>query len=525
MRGSPSLLARDSLRRWLRTPGFLIVVAVALVPAGLTAAWTWTHDADIAVTALAWDREVVSNGEMVNITATIANVRDTVVGQFNVTLRVGYYEADARGALRWRDTANETLRVGPLAAGGTTDATFEWNATAGTFQVEAWADVLTDEIPEIEDLNNYRPAQIAVRYPTVRPDVPTPPRPEAENGTTPPKVNVSLGRLSWTPADLFEGDNATFNFTVTNGGPDTATNVTVELQVFSLSILGQITAMEANFSRTLDLPGGESSPLEFTWRDVGRGRFVVGAFALPPTDVDDADTSDDVIIQQLEVERRLVWKEPEPQATAKDFYRDQILLPLQFGLLVPLIGIYYAGNVLHDDRTRGNLPYILSRPVPRWWLPLVRFGVGFGVVLVPVLLGVLATYTLLLGTPRADPGYLYWPLLVATLVTFLYSAVFTLVGVVSRRPYLVGLAYVLGFETLLLAGRRILVNGQPLIQDRVLNLSLSYWVETIFGGWDRTDAWLPSGEETLRAILVVLGIGVVSLAAAAWIMTHRETPE
>ena len=528
MRGSARLLARDGLARWLQTPGYLVVLAVALLPAALTAAWSWTHDADVSVTALSWDRDVVSHGEVVNVTASVLNARQSPVGAFNVTLRIGYYEPDFEGNLRWRDTMNETVRVGPLEPGAEAQATIPWNATAGSLQVEAWADVFTDEVKEIEDLNNYKPAQISVRYPTLRPDIPPPPREQASNNsTTLPRVNVSLARLEWTPLNLFEGDNATFALSLTNAGPDDARNVTVELQAYRLSVLGQLTSLVANFTQTTDLAANQSFQLNFTWEGVERGLFAVGAFALVPPDVEDAASSDDSIIQQLEVERRLVWEEPDPQATAKDFYRNEILLPLQFGLLVPLIGIFYAGNVLYEDRIRGNLPYILVRPVPRWWLPLTRFAVGFLVALVPVLLGVALTYLLLLGTPRANPSYLYWPLVIGTLVTFLYSAVFTLVGVMSRRPYLLGLAYVLGAETILLAGQRFLVNGEPIVQDWVLNLSLNHWVQRVFTGWDPAAPfqWWPSGEDAVRATLVVLAIGVVCLAASAWVVTRQEMDE
>lgn len=527
MRGSSSLLARDGLARWLRTPGYLVVLAVALVPAGLTAAWTWTHDADLSVTSISWDRDVVTHGDPINITAIVLNARDTPVDAFNVTLRVGYYEPDATGNLRWRDTKNETMRLGPIDAGATAQATMAWNATAGTLQIEAWADVFSDEIKEIEDLNNYRPSQIAVRYPTVRPTIPTPFRAEPSNNTTLPQVNVSLVKLEWTPTDLYQDDNATFTMTVTNAGPDRADNVSVELQVFRLSVLGQLTGLVANFTQTTNLSANETATFDFTWSEIDRGLFAVGAFALTPSEVNDTSTADDIVIQQLEVDRRLVWDEPEPQATAKDFYRNQILLPLQLTLLIPLVGIFYAGNVIQDDRAQGNLPYLLTRPVPRWWLPLTRFAIGFTVALIPVLVGVVLTYALLLGTPRSNPGYLYWPIVVGTLVVFLYSAVFTLVGVVSRRPYLVGVVYVLGFETLLLVGRRFLVNGQPLVQDWVLNLSLSEWVRRVLEGWDVTQTlqWWPNGDEAVRATFVVIGIGVASLAAACWVVMRREIAE
>ena len=88
MRGSWTLLLRDGFARWLRISSLLVMLAVALVPAGLTAAWTWTHDADVSVTSLGWDRDVVTHGDTVNITANLMNTRKTTVDPFNVTIRV-----------------------------------------------------------------------------------------------------------------------------------------------------------------------------------------------------------------------------------------------------------------------------------------------------------------------------------------------------------------------------------------------------------------------------------------------------
>lgn len=532
MRGVVTLLAKESLKRWMRTPGYLVVLAVALVPTALTAAWVWTHEADVAVTGLSWDREVVLEGDALNLTAQVRNLDDQRVEAFDVTLRVGYYEGDLQGNVRWRDVHNGTVRVGPLDPGQSTDATVSWTALGGTYQVEAFADFFQDEVKEIEDLNNYRVGQLQVRYPTFRPEIAPPERATEEDANAtdlpaPRQVALAVREIGWEPAQLFEDDNATFRVTVANEGPDEAADARFEFQVYRLTPTGQISTRVLNDSRAATLPAGGSATLDFAWSGVERGVFAVAVFAAPPEGAEDNGTADDVLVQQLDVQRRLVWQEPEERATAKDFYRNQVLLPLHLTLLVPLVGIFYAGSVLHDDRTRGNLPYLLTRPVPRAMIPLARFAVGFVVALLPVLLGVLLTYLLLLGTPRADPGHLWWPLLFGALVVFLYVAVFTLVGVLSPRPYLVGLLYVLGFESLVLAGRRILLNGQPLVQDWVLNLSLAHWIGQAFGGWDPDGAfpWWTAEGDAAKAALVLVAIGVASLAAAAWTMTRRETIE
>lgn len=513
-------LVRDATRRWLTGAGLLVVLLIALVPPALTAAWVYTHQADVALTALTWDVQEIDHGETVNVTATVRNLDDAPVGAFNVTLRVGYYEQALGGAIRWRDAGNLSERVGPLDAGAEATVTLAWTATGGTFQVEAYADDFANEIKEIEEQNNYRVAQIQARHAPARISVaPSPPSNE-----TAADADLALDALRWSPSALYERENVTFEVAVLNRGPDAVENATVSWRVCRLSAFGDCSVDLVTGSANVSLAAGASEVKTFEWRNAPIGAFATILILQPPERVHDASLDDNIRVQQLDVERRLLWEEPEERATAKDFYRNRILLPLHFSFLVPLVAIFYAGSVLEEERARGNLPYLLTRPVARWLIPVTRFAVGFAVALVPVLAAVVLTYALLFAlTPQGIAGYLYWPLLFGGLVVFVYAAVATFLGVVSRRPYLVGLAYVVGFETLILAGRRILFNGQPLVQDWVLNLSLATWLERAYTAWDpKAFSWLPAGDEGVRATLVLLGIALASLAGAAWWMRNAE---
>jgi ABC-2 type transport system permease protein len=222
------------------------------------------------------------------------------------------------------------------------------------------------------------------------------------------------------------------------------------------------------------------------------------------------------------VDRRVLFEAPEAKATAKDFYRD-VLSVLHLSLLVPLIALFYAAGVLEDEKDKGNLPYMLTRPVPRWMMPVARFLVSFVVAGAALAIGVIATFLLLLGQPQEAPGFLTWPLLYVLMALFAYSGLWSLAGVTVRRPYLLGLVYILGLEAVIVLGRGILVNGEPLLQDWILWFSLNHWMHEAFAGWDPAAPWsmLPGGD-ALRGLLIVLAVGVVGLAGSAWWMTRRE---
>lgn len=525
-----TLLVRDSLVKWVATPGLLMVLAVALVPPALTGAWVFTHQDDIDVGSLAWDPEVPDNDQLVNISVGLTNRFDTDVGPFNVTVRIGFYQRDPNTEeITWRDTHNETVPNVTLGPNEETTVTVNWTAQAGVHQVEAYADFFNDEIPEIEERNNYRTAQMQVRYPTVRPQIENPPS-TANNTTTPAAVlDARMSDVTWTPAEIFQEDNVTFTATVANDGPDDLDGASVIFQVHQLTLGGLASNVVFNDqAEDVSVPAGETRDLTFEYPNAARGFFAAFAYVDTSAVATGDNDTNNAVVQQFDVQRRLVFDEPDPKATAKDFYRQEVLLPVHFALLVPLIGLFYAGGVLQDDRSRGNLTYMLTRPVPRWRYPITRFASSYGIALVAVLVGVALTYMLLLGTPQDAPGFFWWPLGFGALVLFMYAAVFTAVGVTSEKPYLVGLLYILGWETLMMLGSRVLVNSQPVVQPWVLRFSLSEWTCQAYRGWD-TEATCLTPEaslvEPMTASIVMGAIGIVSLAVAAWVATRREFVE
>lgn len=524
MRAASALLVRDSLAKWVRTPGLLMVLAVALVPVGLTGAWVYTHQDDIQVSNLEWDIASPESGQMVNFTVTVNNEFAHPVGPFNVTVRVGYYERNAVTEItRWRDVHNETVPNVSLPSKGSTAVTVNWTTEPGSFQVEAYADFFEDVVPEIEERNNYRPAQIQVRYPVVRPQIQTPAPANNSTDDARPVVDAALSDLTWSPSDIFERDNVTFSTTVMNNGPGNLNGATVLFQVHQLTLGGLASQVVFDTSEMVNVSAGESVDVSFQYDRAARGLFAAFAYLDASAVARGDNDTDNAVVQQFDVLRRLVWEEPDAKATAKDFYQHEILFPVHFTLLVPLLGLFYAGGVLQDDRSRGNLVYTLTRSVPRWQLPLVRFAASYGIALLAVLVGVVLTYLLLLGTPQDNAGFFWWPLAFGALALLLYASVFTAVGVISDRPYLVGLVYLLGFETMLIAGSRILVNGAPLVQEWVLRFSLNHWIGEAYAGWDpTTSGLLPETGAPLTAVFVIIGISIASLALAVWVVKRRE---
>lgn len=515
------VLWSDGLRSWMKARGLWLIALAALLPPVLTGSWALTHQDDVAPTAIGILPKDIHTGDNVSITASVTNQWNHPAGPFNATVEVGYFEQTAAGDLAFRSRQANTVRVPRLDAHQSYPLNLTWTAQGGTFIAQVRADT-ADEVAELEENNNHLYQQFTVRFPEPQQ---TPPDPAglnatATNGTA---VDLAVTDVRWSPSSIYVNQEANVTIQVTNRGATVAPNATVLLTVFGASGLGYSQFPSTTRDQTVSLAPGETTNVTLPWKPVSINQYAIQGVILPPANHTEAARPDNFLYRETFVDREFKYQPPEERATAKAFYHD-VLEVLHIRLLLPLLALFYAGSILDDERRRGGLDALLTRPVPRWQLPVVRSLQGFLVTAVAVTLGVLVTYVLLLGLPQAAAGYLWMPLLLTLLALFAYGGLFTLVGVVSERPYLIGLVYVLGVETAILAGRSVLINGRPLLQDWVTRLSLADWMSRALKGWDaKTSAW--SGGEATTALWVVLAIGVGGLAAAAWWMTRREFPE
>lgn len=522
-----SLLIRENLKTLFRTKGFIFIVVAAFIPPGLTAAWVFTHQNDVEVRPeeIIISPESPEHNSTIDVSVTVRNSFRFAADPFNVTIRIGYPSRDFQGRITFETVLNETKRIDGLPAHGSALINVSWpppsnlQSRPGTYIVDVFADS-ANVLPEIEERNNNPFKQLKVRYPTLRPSVP--PVNVTPNSSL-PTADLVMEGLAWSPAQLFADGNATVNATVRNAGPGNVVNATVQINIYQLSEQGFILDTVRTEEQQVTLAAGNSTQIRLDWEGMEFGLYAAEAVVRTQGAANDPTPANNQIVEVLFIDRKVEYQAPEPKATIKDFYRDVLQL-LHFRLLIPLIALFYAAGVLHDEKEKGNLLYLLARPVPRWTIPIARFLVSFVVAGVALVVGIIATYILLLGAPGAEPGYFYWPVLFSLLTLFVYTGFFTLVGVLWERPYMIGLLYTMAFEAFILVGRSILINGRPLLQDWVQNMSLSYWVLEAFKGWDPKMAlqFWPEGKDAVNALYIILAIGVGSVLAASFVMKRRE---
>jgi ABC-2 type transport system permease protein len=148
-----------------------------------------------------------------------------------------------------------------------------------------------------------------------------------------------------------------------------------------------------------------------------------------------------VLAHALRPDRALDWAGP-------------ILHGFGFAVLLPLIALIVATGVLGAEIDDGTIVHILTKPLPRRQIVLAKLAVAIGVTVlasaVPMFVAGVIVNSVRFGLGLA---------LACVVGSVGYCALFLLLSLLTRRPVLLGLLYVLLWEGLLgnlLAGTRAL---------------------------------------------------------------------
>jgi len=121
--------------------------------------------------------------------------------------------------------------------------------------------------------------------------------------------------------------------------------------------------------------------------------------------------------------------------------------------MIPLCALFYASALVAEEVEGKTLTYLLTRPVPRASILLGKFAAYVVTALVFVWPVTVITF-LLFATSRGVGGLsarvpvLFQDLGVLALALVAYGALFTLLGILIKRPVIVGLLFLYGWEFL-----------------------------------------------------------------------------
>ncbi|MEV0805962.1 ABC transporter permease subunit [Micromonospora sp. NPDC050200] len=174
-----------------------------------------------------------------------------------------------------------------------------------------------------------------------------------------------------------------------------------------------------------------------------------------------------------------------------------VLVGLGLAVVLPVVALIVGTGVLGAEIDDGTVVHILTKPLPRWQIVLPKLAVAAVVsaatVAVPLFVAGLLADSVRLGLALAAAS---------ALGALAYSALFLALSLLTRRPVLLGLVYVLIWEGLL---------GNFVGGTKVL--SVQQWVIALADRMAPTDLLSTTVSVPVAAVLTaVVAVGFTALA-------------
>lgn len=212
----------------------------------------------------------------------------------------------------------------------------------------------------------------------------------------------------------------------------------------------------------------------------------------------------------LDVAIAMAWRAESDLAGAELLGR--VTNELVIGFVLPFVALFYGVAVVRDEMEGGTLPYLLTRPIPRHVVYGARLGAALGAALA-IVVGLTGVHALILGaTPTGDQ--LTRLLVALSLGCLAYGGLFSALGAVFQRPFLIGLFALLMVDAPL--SRLPMVVRHITIRANLANIAgLSEEPEGLAKLIDTT-------VDVGSSYMIILGVLVVALVVGFWAFERRE---
>lgn len=141
----------------------------------------------------------------------------------------------------------------------------------------------------------------------------------------------------------------------------------------------------------------------------------------------------------------------------------QVSGPVIFGLMIwvffirfsiPVLGVFYGTSLIADEVEDKTITYLFSRPIPRGAVLVGKYLAYLACTILVVLPSIVIVWLLIVpvgGSLAAGFVDLLTDLGLLALGLAVYGALFAFIGAALNRPLLIGLIYVFGWETMVMA--------------------------------------------------------------------------
>jgi ABC-type transport system involved in multi-copper enzyme maturation permease subunit len=188
---------------------------------------------------------------------------------------------------------------------------------------------------------------------------------------------------------------------------------------------------------------------------------------------------------------------------------------------VPVLGVFYGTSLIADEVEDKTITYLFSRPIPRGAVLVGKYLAFLACTIFVVLPAVVVVWLLVVpmgGSLGASFPDLLKDLGLLALGLVVYGAVFALAGAALKRPLLIGLVFVLGWEPLAVA-----------LPGYLKRLSVAYYLQGLVPHAMPSNSPMSLIQDLFRevpslttSLLGLAAITVVCLWLAARAVTRKE---
>ena len=194
---------------------------------------------------------------------------------------------------------------------------------------------------------------------------------------------------------------------------------------------------------------------------------------------------------------------------------------LYLRFIVPVLALYYGTALVADEVEDKTITYLFTRPIRRGAVLLGKFLAYFVCTVMVVLPSLMVVY-FLMGLSGATLAGTFPSLLkdlgLIILGLLAYGGLFAWVGAQFKRPLVIGLVFVFGFEQIAL-----------IIPGSLRNLTVSYYLQSLVphavmgeGVMSLLQSLVQQKASLATAVIMLVGIGVAFVFLAMRVIARRE---
>jgi ABC-2 type transport system permease protein len=221
-----------------------------------------------------------------------------------------------------------------------------------------------------------------------------------------------------------------------------------------------------------------------------------------------------LIVAALPLLVAVLWRvaAPADQFVKSDVY-NRLSDLLIFGFVLVMLACVFGTNLVAQEVEQKTIVYLLTRPVPRWRILLMKYLAAFLATTLATWLAAMLLFTVTTSTVHLTHTAFGRDLIVIPIGCLAYGGLFLLIATLFRRPLVIGLIYTFAVESWL-----------PNLPGNFKMLSLMAYLRALaphpLSTADPTD--IATDITQALAWKVVIGVVIVTVTAACVVFSTSE---